>query len=479
MRDSYDGDIGGSGEAGGGARSDPESDGVKRGIGRAACVADLSGPFARIRGELEFADGVTASAMLTELDARVAELEGLRLLAIRRIDTSGVWGDDLNGTPNSFLRSRHVRDHGGAGRDLRAAKLVSDYAVVCEAVAGGLVSRAHLDVIVSVGQKNRARADALPGFLPMFIEIAANAPASDLRRVMRTWADHIDPVGSGDDEHDAHRRRYLNVSQLGDGIRLDGFFAPEAGMKICAVMNALLAELFRSGEGTDPDAGVRVSNSVQRADAMELAMDRMLANGGLPTTGGAPASVTVTVPISRLQEPCCDRVNTAELHEQLKNQLRHQFDEQVAKGATHGSVPDFGSILTDRSATIGVNNGPTTMLAPLQVAQRMSCDCTVQRILISPDGKPLDVGRSKRLFPAAIRKALEIRDRGCVFPGCTKPPSWTQAHHIIAWSQGGETSLANAALLCSNHHHQVHADRHTVAIGRIGKATVILNRRRQ
>ncbi len=459
-------------------------DGVKCGIGRAGCVADLSGPFARIRAELEFADGVSASAMLTELDARVAELEGLRLLAIRAIDTSGVWGDDLNGTPNSFLRSRHVRDHGGAGRDLRAAKLVSDYAVVCEAVAGGLVSRAHLDVIVSIGQKNRARAEALPGFLPMFIEIAANAPASDLRRVMGTWADHIDPVGSGDDEHDAHRRRYLNVSQLGDGIRLDGFFAPEAGMKICAVMNALLAELFRATDGTDPDTGVRVSNSVQRADAMELAMDRILANGGLPTSGGAPASVTVTVPVSRLQEPCCDRVNTAELHEQLKNQLRRQFDEQAANGMAHGqvphgSVPDFGSILTDRCATIGVNNGPGTMLLPLQAAQRMTCDCTVQRILISPDGKPLDVGRSKRLFPAAIRKALEIRDRGCVFPGCTKPPGWTQAHHIIPWSQGGETSLANAALLCSNHHHQVHADDHTVAIGRSGRATVILNRRRQ
>ncbi len=207
-------------------------------------------------------------------------------------------------------------------------------------------------------------------------------------------------------------------------------------------------------------------------------MDRMLANGGLPTTGGAPASVTVTVPISRLQEPCCAQVDATELHRHLMVQLRKQLDEQVAQKTTDRSASDFGNILVNSSATIGVNNGPGTMSLPLQAAQRMTCDCNVQRILLSPEGKPLDVGRSKRLFTVGIRKALEVRDRGCVFPGCSKPPGWTEAHHIIPWSQGGETSLDNAALLCSNHHHQVHADGHTVYIGAGGRASVHINRRR-
>lgn len=121
---------------------------------------------------------------------------------------------------------------------------------------------------------------------------------------------------------------------------------------------------------------------------------------------------------------------------------------------------------------VGVNNGPGRTVIATQAAQRMTCDCIVQRVLLSPDGLPMDVGRDERLFTRHMRKALDIRDGGCVFPWCEKPPSWTQAHHIKPWADNGETSLANAALLCSNHHHQVHANGHRVYLGNDGRATV-------
>jgi hypothetical protein len=71
----------------------------------------------------------------------------------------------------------------------------------------------------------------------------------------------------------------------------------------------------------------------------------------------------------------------------------------------------------------------------------------------------LDVGRSARTATAAIRKALAVRDRGCVMPGCDRLPPVCEAHHIIHWIDGGVTALYNMVLLCPYHHHFLH-ERH-------------------
>ena len=91
-----------------------------------------------------------------------------------------------------------------------------------------------------------------------------------------------------------------------------------------------------------------------------------------------------------------------------------------------------------------------------RAGRRLACDAAVTRVVIGPDSQPLDVGRRTRVVPAAIRTALTVRDRGCVFPGCDRPPTWTDAHHIVHWADGGPTSLDNLVLLCRTHHRTVH-----------------------
>jgi len=73
-------------------------------------------------------------------------------------------------------------------------------------------------------------------------------------------------------------------------------------------------------------------------------------------------------------------------------------------------------------------------------------------------GQPLSVGRARRTIPAAMRRALSLRDRGCAYPGCDRPPEWTDAHHIRHWADGGETALSNLVLLCRLHHRRVHEE---------------------
>jgi hypothetical protein len=90
-----------------------------------------------------------------------------------------------------------------------------------------------------------------------------------------------------------------------------------------------------------------------------------------------------------------------------------------------------------------------------EVSRRLLCDAGVVPILEDERGKTIDVGRKTRTIPAALRRALDARDGGCRFPGCSNRV-FTDAHHIEHWLDGGETSLDNTVLLCRRHHRYLH-----------------------
>src|SRR5438128_2095978 len=69
-----------------------------------------------------------------------------------------------------------------------------------------------------------------------------------------------------------------------------------------------------------------------------------------------------------------------------------------------------------------------------------------------------ELNHASRTLPASIRRALEARDRHCVFPGCTRPLTWCDGHHLVWWTRGGATALPNLALLCRPHHRMVHEE---------------------
>ena len=92
---------------------------------------------------------------------------------------------------------------------------------------------------------------------------------------------------------------------------------------------------------------------------------------------------------------------------------------------------------------------------PIETTRRIACDADTVLIVEDEKGEPLAVGRKTRTVPAAIKRALKARDRGCRFPGC-KNTRFVDAHHVRHWAAGGETSLANLVLLCSRHHRLVH-----------------------
>lgn len=89
-------------------------------------------------------------------------------------------------------------------------------------------------------------------------------------------------------------------------------------------------------------------------------------------------------------------------------------------------------------------------------ARRIACDAGVSRVVTAGPSQVLDLGRRTAVVPAALRRALVVRDGGCAFPGCGRPPGWCDAHHVVHWADGGPTALANLVLLCRPHHRLVH-----------------------
>jgi hypothetical protein len=93
-----------------------------------------------------------------------------------------------------------------------------------------------------------------------------------------------------------------------------------------------------------------------------------------------------------------------------------------------------------------------------ETARRFACDASVVKILENERGEPLSVGRKTRTIPPGIRRALNARDKGCRFPGCSFK-RYVDGHHVKHWAHGGETSLANLVTLCRFHHRHVHESR--------------------
>ena len=145
-------------------------------------------------------------------------------------------------------------------------------------------------------------------------------------------------------------------------------------------------------------------------------------------------------------------------------------DPSIVPGAGRAPVRVIvaGSVLTSVLAD-RVNNGPdanpsgSALLEETMSAisfgklEEYLCEGGTIGIAFNEKGQVLDAGREQRLFTRSQRTALGVRDGGCRYPGCEKPPSWTEAHHIAYWSRdSGATNVENGILLCRYHHMLIH-----------------------
>ena len=151
-------------------------------------------------------------------------------------------------------------------------------------------------------------------------------------------------------------------------------------------------------------------------DGFHELLRRFLASGATPTHGGEKPQIVLTIDPNKLRD-----------------------------GTGTGQLLHTGATISARTV------------------QELACDAQISTYTSGGAGAEPDSGTGGaslsdgvRLYTGKVRRLLELRDRGCAFPGCNRPPSWCQAHHIVPWSKGGPTTLGNGVLLCGYHHRHLH-----------------------
>jgi hypothetical protein len=252
-----------------------------------------------------------------------------------------------------------------------------------------------------------------------------------MRVLTQTTRLRLDPDGVLADDNRAHERRWFECEQTYGGVFvLRGELDAEGGALVKTAIDALSHGMSR---------GEMRSGSQRRADALVDLAATQLRCGDHRDVHGQRPHLTVTVSADTLR-------SSAEV----------QPPELRGVGRIHS----------------GANAAPAELsgVGPIhpETARRIACDAVRTVVTVAPpaDGagstagstraEPLSVGRAMRTIPAHLRTALHLRDRGCRFPGCDRPPAWTDGHHIIHWSDGGPTELENLVSLCRPHHRRVH-----------------------
>jgi hypothetical protein len=347
-------------------------------------------------GDSELSDRYAAlRSRLTRLEAEAA-----RVLA--EIDRRRSFEPDYF-TAEAFLQSR-VGDSGRvARRNVAEARGLSEYSVVREAFAGAEIDRPRVAMLLAASRVSPAhfkRDEA------MLVETASSQSMAGTHQAIEYWKQQVDREAAAADREHLYRRRHLHVSPaLGGMIRVDGELDPVGG-------NTVLLALRSLADPSNLQAGDPRTPGQRRADALiELCADH-LSHGEVSETGGSRANMVVTVSLDVLQGRA---VGPCELED--------------------------GTVIS------------------AETARRIACDAGVSRVLTQGESEILDVGRTTRVVPAAMRRALALRDKGCTQAGCTRPHHWCDAHHVVHWADGGETALHNLVLLCRRHHRLVHEGR--------------------
>lgn len=287
------------------------------------------------------------------------------------------------------------------------------------ALAAGEITASHATVLTRA-QTPRTQ-DAFGRDEAMLVDAARTLTADQLVQVVEHWLRHHDldgPEPAAEGKEDS-----FHLSQTLDGrLRGDFDLGPESAIRVKAVLDEITRQLqrrdkeARKADPSDPRLGERVSQ--RRARAFVELCDRAAASPDNPAR----------------RQPLFAIHTTLETLTESGDPLDWKTQVDMAW----------------RSAI------------PLPMRDLWACDAHVSRVILSAEGEPLDVGRSKRLATPAQRRALIAQYGGCAVPGCSAPPGQVEIHHIEWWTKGGATDLDNQMPGCSWHHHRIHAGDITV-----------------
>ena len=257
-------------------------------------------------------------------------------------------------------------------------------------------------------------ADAARGLLAQ----AAQVTIEKLAALARESRDDLDAAGVAAREQELRERRYLRLFSQADGMtRIVGLLDPESAAVVAAAVDAATSPRRGGPRFVDDDEVTRAQRIVNDERTTEqLALDALVELIDVATRGESAHIVGARRPEVKV--------------------LVTQSD--LTKGVGVGRI-----------------EGQTSAIS-IPSVERLGCDGGMVPILFRRDGAALDLGRRERRHSGPQRTVIAARDGGCLAPGCDRPPSWCEVHHIVPWSHGGKTSVDDGVLLCRHHHMLMH-----------------------
>jgi hypothetical protein len=334
---------------------------------------------------------------------------------VRRSDVRGASEHDGAKTARAWLRGVPRISGAWAGDLVRHGRVLEFLPATATAFAEGWIGPDQVEVIAVIAEPanlDLARAQGIDvgAVEDALVQLACVGTHRQLQQAVGEYLAKLDPDGI---EPDPTTEREVTLVQHPDGTwTIGGHLDAVGGQKVATALESVQA--------ASRCAGDKRTRAQRTGDALVQLADNQLAGGELPVLRGTRPQVIVTVPLSDLS----------------------------------GCDTSPGAAQTSTGAAISAAR-----------ARWVACDAGITRIVLDPDGLPLDVGRTQRIVPPHIRRAAVLRDAGCVFAGCEAPVWFCDVHHLLHWAQGGRTSLENSALLCERHHTKVH---HGHRVERIG-----------
>ena len=325
---------------------------------------------------------------------------------VRRAETTQAAEHDGLKSMRSWLIG-HVRlSQAEASRIVRSGRVLEHFPVLAAGFAEGVVTAGQVNVVaekIGAGEVARAAEQGidLGAFDRVWTQVAAESPHESMATAVQAFQDALDPDGPEPDPTEG--RRFTMVTHADGSVTGRLELDAVGGEKVKAAVESIVQ--------ADRPKGDERTRVQQNADALVQLADNQLASGDLPVLRTVKPHVVVGIDLDDLVDP-----------------------------ATGAGAAELGF-----GATISAAR-----------ARHLACDGSISRIVMGPDGVPLDLGRDHRVVTPGLRKAVERRDQSCVFAGCGAPSWWCDVHHLIHWLHGGETTLLNSALLCERHHTKVH-----------------------
>ncbi|WP_323960416.1 DUF222 domain-containing protein [Arthrobacter sp. JZ12] len=413
--------------------------------------ADLLSHVQKFEADYLGLDGAKVADALVEIEKVSKIVEHLQVVAARAVEDHGLATNNQQDSYRStadYLRAKIGVSRSEANRRLRLGKdllpevpgpgasVEAPMPVLGAAASAGEVSGRAVTIIRNAMDK--VRTVATPQQLKAMEEhLTLQAIESDedvLRALARRWENVLDQDGQEPTDKILKARQGVFLRGRRHGLHFLEIGATDEQFEhLITAMNTATNPRVHGGDDAN---GLAATAEVSADSASEAAIDGdgdgghspdrptraqglldglvtacrvALAGDGLPATGGHRPQVMVTIN-----------------YRDLLSDLGHDGHSVFAQQLSASSI------------------------------RKIACDADILPLVLGGRGQILDIGRSQRLFPPHMRRALVARDKGCAFPDCTIPATWCEAHHIVPWSAGGTTNVRDGVLLCLRHHHVIH-----------------------